>query len=86
MLMQEMNAMVVADEKVRSTLRGAELREDYAARVQRLKSENLRNLSHSKHSIVERKLHERYDIDGFERYRVHPPNVRPREWPTPLRT
>lgn len=87
MLNQEMHSMVLVDEKVRRTLKGGNPghREDYAAKVQRLKSENLRQLSHSKHQTVERKLHERYDIDGFERYRVHPRDVRPTEWPTPLR-
>ena len=79
--------MLRVDEEMRSTLKGGGpgKAEDYAARVRRIKREQLREQSHSKHQIVERKLHERYDIDGFERYRVLPANLRPTEWPTPLR-
>lgn len=81
-----MHQMVMADEEIRRTLKGTpSIGEDYAARVSRLKREQLYALSKSKHETVERKLHERYDIGGFERYRVLPSNVRPTEWPTPLR-
>lgn len=87
MLKLEMQSMVVEDEQVRSTLRRGEAgaSEDYADRVQRIKRANLLKLSQSKHEMVEQRLHERYDIGGFERYRVLPSNVRPTEWPTPLR-
>ena len=86
MLKEELFQMQRSDEEARRNLkimpRGSE-REglDYAEHLKKLKREHLYALSKSKHETVERKLGERYDIDGFERYRVLPPGVRPSEWP-----
>lgn len=49
--------------------------------VQKMKSDNIRLLSAAKTQLVERNLDKRYDIDGFERYRVLPNGLSPNAVP-----